>query len=298
MPGYVARVARRLRSMGAAIVHLNQHEYRSGRHVAVATWLAGVPIVSTVHLLPGTRLRPDPGQRLMNRIVARTIAVSPAISARLVSELAVDPRRVRVILNGIEIDAGNGPADSEVRELAGNRRIVLGVGRLTEQKGFGDLVEAACALPDAAIVLVGDGPLRPDLERWAELLGVADRVFFLGHRANVRALLAAADVVAVPSREEGLPLSLLEAMAAGTPIVAADIPGIALAIGNGTSGLLVPPGDVPALAAALRRLLDDPGLGGALAAEARRIVGDRFAAPRMVSAVVDEYESLAPRASG
>lgn len=297
MPGYVARVARRLRSMRAAIVHLNQHEYRSGRHVAVAAWLGGVPIVATVHLLPAGPLRLDLGQRVMNRIIARTIAVAPAISERLVSELGVDPRRVRVIVNGIDIDAEDGPAPSVLRELAGDRRIVLGVGRLTEQKGFADLVDAARLLPDVAIVLVGDGPLRPDLERRAHLLGVGDRVFFLGHRADARALIAAADAVAVPSREEGLPLSLLEAMAAGKPIVAADIPGVALAIGNGTSGLLIPSGDVPALAAALRRVLDDPGLGEALAAEARRVVRDRFAAPRMVSAVVDEYEGMARRAS-
>jgi glycosyltransferase involved in cell wall biosynthesis/GT2 family glycosyltransferase len=292
----VVRMGRMLRRIGPAIVHLNQHEYRSGRHVALAAWLTRTRVISTTHLLPARKLRPDLGQSLMNRVVDHTIAVSPAIAERLVAELRLDPRRVQVILNGINERDDIQELDSETRRLLDTKPLVLAVGRLEPQKGFGDLVAVAALLPSIHIVIVGEGALRADLEDHAARLGVANRVHLLGQRDDLRAIMAEADIVAMPSRAEGLPLALLEAMAAGKPIVAADIPGIDVAMEDGKTGLLVPSGSVPAIADAIERLLGAPALAAAYGAEARRVASERFASKVMVAQVLAAYEDLLDRA--
>jgi colanic acid/amylovoran biosynthesis glycosyltransferase len=158
---------------------------------------------------------------------------------------------------------------------------LLAVGRLVAVKGQGVLVEAVARLAadgvDVVATLVGDGPRRAGLEALARALGVADRIRFAGRvgQDEIRRFYAEADVFCLPSFAEGIPVVLLEAMAAGVPVVASRISGIPELIEDGSSGVLVPPGRADRLADALRELLADPGRRAALAAAGRsRVCAD------------------------
>lgn len=260
--------------------------------------VARVPaVVATVHLFPDIRV--DASNRLQLRLLGsridRVIAVSPEVGRRLRSGFGWPDRTVEVIPNAVDAQAFNRPADPRVRlELAGgrDRPVVLTLARLHRQKGLPYLLEAATRVPDARFVLVGAGPERKALEARAGALGLGDRVAFLGHRPDVPALLGAADLVVLPSLYEGMPLALLEAMAAAKPVVASAIPGNDEAIRDGETGLLVPPRDPDALAAAIRTLLGDPRRAGRLGAAARARVEERFSLASMVGRVTGIYEEV------
>jgi glycosyltransferase involved in cell wall biosynthesis len=304
MAEYIVRTVRQIRRSRASLVHLNQHHWQSGRHTALASWLLRAPVVSTVHLLPPDVIAPDVAQRVVNRIGARWIAVSTDIAQRLVTELGVGRERVRTIHNGVELATfAHAPDPARVARLrqelgAGDdprRAIVLAVGRLATQKRFDLLIRAISELPDVTLALAGDGDLRTVLARQAADLGAEGRVRFLGDRSDIPDLLHASDLVAMTSASEGLPLVLLEAMAAGRAVVAPRIPGIESTIEDGRTGLLVPPGDAVALRGAIRRLVDAPDLRATLGAVATATVAARFTADRMAAGVVREYEALVPR---
>ena len=167
--------------------------------------------------------------------------------------------------------------------------LVGNVARLAEQKGQRTLLEAAAELPGVKFAIVGEGELRGELERRTDELGLHDRVLFTGARDDVPDLLATFDVFAFPSLFEGLCLAVIEAQAAGVPVVATPVGGIRETVVDGETGLLVPPQDPQALAAAIRRLLDDRELAGRLAAEARRRVHERFSVQRMVEETLALY---------
>jgi glycosyltransferase involved in cell wall biosynthesis len=133
----------------------------------------------------------------------------------------------------------------------------------------------ASTQPDARFVMIGDGPLRKPIEASARRWGIDRRVLFTGEVADARALLPQIDVLVVPSRTDGAPLVVLEAMAAGTPVVSSRVGGIPEQIGDGEDGLLVGPGDLGGFVAAIRMLLEDPGLRGRLAMGGRERDGHR-----------------------
>ena len=141
-------------------------------------------------------------------------------------------------------------------------------------------------------MLVGDGPERRRLQALAHELGIAERVAFLGFREDVPRLLESADVVVLPSLAEGLPLAVLEAMAAGTPLVATAIGGTDEAVVDGVTGLLVPPGDASALAAAVNRVLNEPEEARQRAEAAAARVASDFTADQMVVKVESVYNEL------
>ena len=179
---------------------------------------------------------------------------------------------------------------------------MLFVGRLAEQKRVDVLLEAFARLagrrPDVALRLAGDGPERAALERRAARLGLAGRVEWLGARDDVPALLAEATVLALPSSGEGVPNVALEAMAAGVPVVATDIPGTRDVVADGAEGLLVPAGDAPALAGALERVLGDPALRERLGQAGRaRAEGDLDLA-RVAAEHVALFEGLLRERAG
>src|SRR5262249_44896941 len=141
-----------------------------------------------------------------------------------------------------------------------DRPIVLTAARLAEQKGLCYLLKAAALLPQAMFVLAGEGPERAVLEAQAAELGLNKRVLFLGHRHDVPDLLACCDLFVLPSLFEGLPLSILEAMAAKKPVIASAVGGNNEVIVHGETGLLVRPADPAALASAIQAILSDPDL--------------------------------------
>jgi glycosyltransferase involved in cell wall biosynthesis len=172
-----------------------------------------------------------------------------------------------VIPNGVRLDR---PQRRHPAVPAGPA-IVLAVGRLRAPKDFVTLVAATAQLaPDVACVhIVGDGPDRPAVEREIARHRLEERVVLLGEREDVAGLLASADVFVLPSRSEGMPMSVLEAMAAGLPVVASAVGGVPELVIDGETGTLVAPGDPDALARALGALVADPAARARLGAAAR-----------------------------
>ena len=202
--------------------------------------------------------------------VDRYFAVSREIAAELVEELDWPAEKVEVLYNAVDVERTAVAPPPGLREQlggSGTRPLVLTPARLNAQKGHDTLLGAVAEVPEALFLLAGDGPERERLEALASELGVGDRVRFLGRREDIPQLLAACDVFALPSLYEGSSLAVLEAMAAGIPIVSSAIGGTDELIDDGRSGMLVPPGDAAALAVALRRVLGGPaaarGLRGA-----------------------------------
>ena len=214
---------------------------------------------------------------------ARVTACSDDLRRRAVA-LGAPEARTSTVPYGVDGAAFRSAADAEFRERLGappGARLVLALGRLVEKKGFGPLVEAAVGLSGVQVAIAGAGDLQESLARRIAETGAP--VWLVGplDRAAVVRALAAADVVAVPSvvdragNVDGLPNTLLEAMAAGRAIVASRVAGIPDVIADGVNGLLVPPGDVAALRAALARLAADDALRARLGAAARESVVKR-----------------------
>jgi glycosyltransferase involved in cell wall biosynthesis len=209
--------------------------------------------------------------------------------------------RLRVVRSGLDLrrTEGAGAARDAVRREWGvpaDAPLVGSVGQLVGHKAHCDLVAALPAVratfPDLRAVIVGEGEERGALEEQARRLGVADLLRLPGYRDDALACLAAMDLFCFPSREEGLGTSVLEALAMERPVVATRAGGIPEMIRDGEHGLLVPPGDPPALAAAMTRLLGDPELGRRLALAGRARVASEFSIERTVEETLAAYAGL------
>lgn len=299
----LAGLRQALRTERPAILHAHLSWPLACKYGVLAAWLARVPaIVATAQLYLEVGSHGE--QRLMTMALRRIIAVSHEVRTRYARELRVPERKLAVVPNGIEVPPAVRRPDPALRaELVRGRPdyVVLTPARLHEQKGHAYLLAAAAQVPKATFVLAGDGPLRAELERLAAELNVADRCIFLGYRSDVSELLAAADVFVLPSLFEGLPVSVLEAMAAERPVVATAIGGTDEAVTHEVTGLLVPPRDPTALAAAIRRLQADPPLARRLAAAGRERVQREFSSvvtARNVMRIYDEITGASAGAGG
>jgi glycosyltransferase involved in cell wall biosynthesis len=225
-------------------------------------------------------------QRLSYRFAHRVVANSQAAAARLRAE-RVSAGKIAVVPNGL--DLGPYPLQPASRPL---RRVIM-VANLRPEKGHDTLIEAAAALlprfPEATFEFVGAGPLQERLVARARTAGVSHACWFAGHCNDVARRLAAADIFVLPSRSEAFPNAVLEAMAAGLPIVASAVGGIPELISHERTGLLVPPGNAPVLAATLARLMSEDDLGRRLGAAARAEVQGRYSFDRMVAAFEQIY---------
>ena len=232
---------------------------------------------------------------LYNRSVDVVIAISEGVRAALL-QAGVDPSRIRVVPSGI--DPGRVEAAPAMRQttrrawsIGDDALVVLVLGALERRKGHAVLLEAALRLgpttPPVCWVFCGDGSERDALVAAARPLG--DRVRFAGFQRDVAACLAAADVVAVPSLHEGLGVSALEAMAAGRPVLASRVGGLAEVVIPGETGLLVPPRDAAALAGALGLLIADPAGRQRLGAAGRARVLAHYTAERMAAGTLACY---------
>jgi glycosyltransferase involved in cell wall biosynthesis len=229
---------------------------------------------------------------LYNRAVDVVIAISEGVRAALLSA-GVEAGRVRVVPSGIEPDALAPPpgARETLRAAWGvppDAVLVLALGALEQRKGHAVLLAAAAHTPGLHYVFCGEGRERAALGRAAARLGHAVR--FVGFRDDVAACLAAADVVALPSLQEGLGVAALEAMAVGLPVVASRVGGLAEAVVDEVTGLLVPPGDAAALGRALGRLGTDPALRARLGAAGRARVLARYTVAQMAEGTLACYE--------
>ncbi len=233
-------------------------------------------------------------ERALARRAAKVIAITEALARFQVERVGLPARKVEVIHYGLDdVPAawGSNPAD----HLRPDARVLLAVCRLEPQKGLDTAVRALPDVrtrhPTAELVVLGEGPQRSDLERLATDLQVP--VHLLGRVPDVAAWLRRADVVVHPARWEGFGLALLEAMLASKPIVATNVSSIPEIVADGETGLLVPPDDAAALAAAVTRLLDDPGTFGE---EGRRRAHSQFSVARMTDRTLGVYETALRRA--
>lgn len=243
-----------------------------------------IPVVVTVHGVPDGSW--STAGRLLRRVADAVVAVSPHVAEQLVAN-GVPAARVRVVENAVQPLTRPDRADARRSlDLTGEAPVVLCLARLVEQKRH-DLLVAAWpevhhAVEPAPVLLVaGDGPTRASVEAAAERDCPSGSVRFLGSRDDADVLLAAADLLVLPTDWEGLPISLLEAMGAGVPVVVSRVGGVVETLGSAVR--LVEPGAVAPLAAALTELLADPAARHDLAARATALVADRFHPDRMVA---------------
>jgi glycosyltransferase involved in cell wall biosynthesis len=297
---------RLIRRHRPTIVHT--HLAKAGALGRVAARRAGVPIVvHTFHghvlegYFSGAKSRAFlVAERSLARKSDALVAVSSAVRDELLDLEIGRSEQWRVIPLGLDLgelltrEVGAAESRAALR-LPVDGAVVGIVGRLTAIKDHVTFLEAAARVArerqDVTFVVAGDGELRSELEvRARELLG--DRCRFLGWVVDLPALYAALDVVVLTSRNEGTPVALIEAGAAGTPAVATRVGGVADVVRDGLTGLLVPPGEGDAVAAGVSALLDDPGRARAFGAAARQEVHDRFTIDRLADDLATLYREL------
>ena len=213
--------------------------------------------------------------------------MSKATAHFLERTLGAEADTVRVIYDGV--------ADVSVtaRPRVAEGPVVGYVGRLSPEKGVDVLLRAVSALPGVTVVLVGDGPDRRRLERLGRELGIAPRMIMSGWQADARPWLPGIDVLALPSRLEGLGMAAVEAMLAQRPVVASRVGGTPEVVADGETGLLVPPEDHDALAGALDSLLGDSSRRERMGMLGRKVALERFGVERMLRSYEAVYDELA-----
>jgi len=290
-------LVQQIRRERAAVFHAHLTWPLACRMGLLGAALARVPaVVATAQLF--VDLPPSGWTTMQHRVVSacvdRYLAVSRQVAAQLRERFGVRADKITQVPNAVALDRfprAVSPAPARPTDPA-VPHTVLTVARLDPQKGLHDLVAAAALVPEARVMVVGEGPERPALETEIARLGLGDRVHLLGFRSDVPDLLAASDLFVLPSLFEGLPLSILEAMAAGKPVVATAIGGNDEAVVDGATGLLVPPGDPQALADAIRALLRDPERRRRLGEAGRRRAEAEFSATAMVRRIAAIYDEL------
>ena len=305
---------------GAAAEHLDGftpdlvhgHDWVVAQAAAAVADRAGVPLVATVHATesglygghvdtPFSRWRHGTERALVDR-AARTIVCSSAMRDEVVTALDAEPSRVVVVPNGVDPGAWSSTVQRrrDARAALGlaHTPMVVLVGRLEHEKGAQDALDALALLtgehPAPHLVLVGDGARADDLRAQAARLGLSERVHMTGRLTDraVADLVGAADLALVPSRYEPFGLVALEAMAAGTAVVATTTGGLRDVVVDGVTGLAVPAADPVALAGAMRRLLDDPQTRRALRDAASAQVDAQFGWAAVAASTADVYAGV------
>jgi glycosyltransferase involved in cell wall biosynthesis len=303
------RLARLVRRVRPHILHT--HKAKAGAVGRAAALLTGRRRPIVVHTFHGHVLRGYFGRvgsqlfRLIEAALARAsnvlVAVSPQVRDELVRLRVAPKEKFAVVRLGIELEprVRSREQRDEVRRRIGigpDPFVVGWFGRMTAVKRCDDLVDALAHLRergvDAALLLVGDGVDRERVEERAHELGVARSCFFLGYQEDVARWYAACDAFALTSANEGTPVVVIEALAAGLPVVATRVGGVADVLSDGVDGFLVEPGDTHWLAARLEQLARDPELRARMGATGRERAIQRYAVDRLVTDVDDLYRAL------
>jgi glycosyltransferase involved in cell wall biosynthesis/O-antigen/teichoic acid export membrane protein len=279
---------RAVRALRPDVFHANlRHPWSCQYGLLAAALRPRTRIVAVEHALTEAA---SPRQRRLRRALGGWIDCEVSVGdgpARAVEELVGYPEgKVRVLRNPVP-DLVVEPAP---RESTGP--VIGAIARLSPEKGLDVLLHALTELPDATLVVAGDGPERATLEQLARELGIDERVRFLGWREDVRSILASIDVLALPSRSEGVPLVIVEAMLCGIPTVATAVGGVPEVVLDEETGLLVPAEDRHALAVALARLLGDPELRTRMGLRGREMALDRYSPATAARAFEEIYRQL------
>jgi glycosyltransferase involved in cell wall biosynthesis len=298
-PFWARKLAKAMKRDRIDVVHT--HLFGDSLHGYLGAKMAGdLPVIMTLHnVLEGHNYFQRLGYRWLVPRCTRAVSCSEFVRSSFVDARVRNAARIVAIPNGIEDPVSRLSEREEAfdfrRELDIDPRapVIASIGRLVEQKGLDDLIVAFSRVEspnssDPVLVILGDGPLRDDLERQSREHDVADRVRFAGFRQDISRLMPQIDVVAFSSLWEGLPVALLEAMAFERCIVGTEIPGILEAVRHDKEAILVPPRNVERLSEALRQTTFDVSRRSRLGRAARFRFLERFTARRMV----DEYETV------
>ena len=264
------------------------------KYATLAAKLAGVKkCVHTVHNVADKEAE-GRIQKIINKTYftlgwSTPVALSPLVKQTIVSSYTLEERRIPVVYNGIDLSR----CMPKERYCTGETVTLVHVGRFNEQKNHAGLLQAFQMLharfPQCRLNLLGDGELQQDMERYAGKLGIADCVTFLGSQTNVYPYLHEADIFLLPSKYEGMPMTIIEAMGAGLPIVASAVGGVPDMLTDGESGLLVPC-EPEAVCDACAALLSDTALRERLGRNARR-ESTRFSAAYMAQQYCEVYQN-------
>jgi glycosyltransferase involved in cell wall biosynthesis len=294
-----------LRRLQVDVIHVNS--YVPGNYARLAAAAMRVPVIID-HWHGFTRLNFK--RRLICRLLSAftdlSLVVSPGVRDYLIGQGAVNPGRVRVVANGVDVGRFQQPRPrKEVRRelgLAPETKVVGLVARLDHWgKGHRELFGAMAQIQERRPVhalIVGGGRRQGEMAEVAAGLGIGGAVHFLGNRRDIPDLLNAMDIFVLPSHSEGVSLALLEAMAAGLPVIASAVGGLPEVIAAGVNGVLIPPRDPGALAAALARLLAEPDLARRLGDQARRDVEAHYSLDRLGREINEIYEELVKKGLG
>ncbi len=302
-PGDAIGILRALEAVGAEIVHANlpgPYDAQCGLVVPLAR-LSGARTVVTEHLPMVAPLRKRAAvKRFAYRWLDAGLTVSQANLAFLTGRQGVPGARAQVVYNGVRESYGAGASRSAARGRVGipGDDVVVGyVGNILKHKGLCDLIEALsrCGRAPWSLLVIGTGPDEDRARALARGLGVASRVRFVGRLSAdaVESAFGAIDIVALPSRIEGMPYVILEAMACARPVVSTRVYGIPEAVVDGETGRLVEPGDIEGLAHAMESLLESGALRERMGAAGRARFEARFTLERHVARMEAFYSALA-----
>jgi glycosyltransferase involved in cell wall biosynthesis len=302
-PASMRRIRQLLGQSKADVLH--SHGYKADLYGYAAARPGGAALISTCHNWPSQRplMRAYAAlDRFVLRRFDRVAAVSDSV-ADILRRSAIEPEKIATISNGVDLRRFRYALPNLRRELACGRDPLVGfVGRLVPGKGGEILLAAARRViaehPEARFVFVGDGPLRGAWQALARSLAIEDRVVFTGSRTDMPEIYASLDLVVLPSLKEGMPMCLLEALAAAKPVIATAVGAIPRIILPGVTGLLVEPGDEGGLAAAILRLLRDPELSAHCSLNGRRRATERFSCDAMARDYIGLYEQTVVSRSG
>lgn len=280
---HCARVGR-----GVEVLHVNLWHPWAAHYALLAAWLRRVPVVVVVHadLEEHSRLSVVVSRWFFRR-AASVVAVSRQMARTLEHRAGLEPGSVLTVYNGIDT------VSMPTRTQAGGRLCALG--RLSEEKGFDVLIHAMQWLPEASLVVVGDGPERERLEAQAKALGVGERVSFTGWLDDPEPIFAQCDILVAPSRRESFGMAVAEAMRAGMAVVATSVGGLPELVIEGETGLLVAPDDPMALAKAVTQLIEDPEAAGRFGQAGRERVMANFSADATRAQMLEIYRRAALR---
>lgn len=287
---------REVRAFRPDLVHIQRTWPLSDVWAAPAAYMAGVRVITTEHVRwEGCGLRDRMIKRWIVSFDRKIVAVSHAVRESLIRYWKTSPSRVIVVENGIDTDRFARPEGGEALPGLFPARCpacIGAIGRLESQKGFDVLIDAMSPIrkrmPGAVLVIAGEGSLREELQKRVRRNGLEDAVLFVGVLSDIAPFLGSLDLFVLPSRWEGLPLTVLEAMAAGTPIVTTAVEGTAEAVRHEKEGLIAPIDDSESLAeACLSTLSDGEGTRSRVTA-ARNRVREKYSIERMV----DEYRQV------
>jgi glycosyltransferase involved in cell wall biosynthesis len=293
-PACARKLAHAFRALEISVAH--SHEFSMAVYGGWAARRAGIPHLITMHggRYYAQRLRRRLALRAAIALSAHTVAVSTSVARALSDDLRVRRSRIVTIPNGVRYLAPSHVTLRKELRLTAADRLIVAVGNLYPVKGHRHLVDALALLaerhPSLHLAIAGRGGEEATLNSRANEQGLAERVHLLGLRSDVSAVLAAADIFALPSLSEGLPLALIEAMFAGRPIVASNVGEVAAALADGQAGVLVEPANAPALAVALDALLQDPARAKSLGDHAARRAIDCYELNGMVCRYARLYQ--------